>query len=142
MNQQPIYEEKTSYRVLLTRKNRMMKIIENGFILLGLFLLLVFFEWRSMTFIIGFVILIIFILFVIPFLYLLMFHPRYILYNDRLVVQIGNRTDSIPISEIKHSQDLPYYFQIRGKRTPLLVSDECLEHLNLQLEVIKRGWNS
>ncbi|SFJ73586.1 hypothetical protein [Thermoflavimicrobium dichotomicum] len=142
MSDNPIREECSSYQVLLTRKTRMMRIMDNLVVLLGLLVLLPFFEWRSTPFILAFLFFVLLVFIISPLIYLYIFHPRYTLYSDRLVVRIGKKVDTILLTEIEQEYDLRYYFRIRGKRTPLLVSDSFIDELNYQLEVIKRGWKT
>jgi len=41
---------------------------------------------------------------------------------------------------VKPAYDLPYFYMIDGKRTPLLVSDDFLDRLNERMEILRRGW--
>ncbi|MBA4496011.1 hypothetical protein ACFO25_15625 [Paenactinomyces guangxiensis] len=142
MENQPIIEEKTSYGVLLYRKNRALRLLEYALFLLGFAFLLWQFEFRSVSMIAGIILLGIAVMLLAPAVYLAFAHPRYTLYKDKLVIQLGQKEESIPITEVEKDFDLRYFFLIKKKRTPLLVSDRFIDELNVRLEVIKRGWES
>lgn len=142
MENQPIAEEKTRYGVLLYRKNRTMRMLETILFVLGLAFLFWQYEFRSPAFIVGTIITALAAMLVTPALYLVIAEPRYKLYHDKLEIQIGKKTETVFLTEVVKDFDLPYFFLIQGKRTPLLVSNHFLDELNLRLEVIKRGWES
>ncbi|WP_089969590.1 hypothetical protein [Lihuaxuella thermophila] len=134
-----IKEEKTPYKVLLYRKNRTLRLLETFFFLLGFIFVFLRFEFRSPAMIAATLLLAVGVIFVVPAVYRVLFKPRYVLYKDKLVIEIGKKKESYYLTEIQREFDLPYFFQIKNKRTPLLVSDEFLSELNVRLEVIKRG---
>jgi hypothetical protein len=138
----PIIEEKTAYKVLLYRKNRTLRLLETFFFLLGFTFMALRFEFRSPAMIAGTLVLALGVIFAVPAVYLAIVKPRYALYKDKLVIQLGKKAETYHLTEIEKEIDLPYIFQIKNKRTPLLVSDDFLSELNVRLEVIKRGWES
>ncbi|TCS93270.1 hypothetical protein [Hazenella coriacea] len=140
--EKPIIEERSSYNVLLVRKNWSMRIFDTSLFLLGLGFLFIFFEFRSPPFIAGAIAIAVLSIFIAPALFRFIGRPHYKLYQDHLVVRIWNREKSIPLTDMERDFDLPYFYRVRKKRTPLLVSDNFLGELNNRLEVIKRGKKS
>lgn len=140
--EKPIIEERSSYNVLLVRKNWMMRIVDTSLFLIGLGFLFFIFEFRSPSFIAGAIAVAVLSVVIAPWLFRLIARPYYRLDQDRLIIQIWNKEKSIPLTDIERDFDLPYFYRVRKKRTPLLVSDNFLDELNSRLEVIKRGKRS
>lgn len=140
--EKPIIEERSSYNVLLVRKNWMMRIVDTSLFLIGLGILFFIFEFRSPSFIAGAIAVAVLSVVIAPWLFRLIARPYYRLDQDRLIIQIWNKEKSIPLTDIERDFDLPYFYRVRKKRTPLLVSDNFLDELNSRLEVIKRGKRS
>lgn len=137
--EKPIIEERSSYNVLLVRKNWNMRIFDTSLFLIGLGLLFLVFEFRSPPFIVGAIAIAVLSVFIAPALFRSVARPYYRLERDQLIVRIWNKEKSIPLADIERDFDLPYFYRVRKKRTPLLVSDHFLDELNSRLEVIKRG---
>lgn len=140
MADQPVRDERTPYTVLLYRKNRSQRLTEIGVFLGGLLLVLPMFEeLRSLPFILtvlgwGAV-----VITAVPAVVLAWKRPRYVLFEDRLVVYWGRRQDEVPLSRVKPAFDLPNQFEIGAKKVALLVTDGFLQDLHTQLELNKRG---
>ncbi|MDR6227571.1 hypothetical protein [Desmospora profundinema] len=136
----PVRDERTPYSVLLYRKNRTLRLAEIGFFLTGLLVVLPLFEnLRSVSFMLtvlgwGGV-----VMGMVPAIWRVWKRPRYVLYEDRLVIHWGRRRDEVPLHQVKPTYDLPNQYDIRGKKQALLVTDPFLEDLAAQLELNKRG---
>ena len=142
MKSQPIYRETTAYTVLLYRKSRGLRLTEMGLFLAGLLAVLPFLEIRSAPFI-GFLLLWgAAVMAGVPALFRVLRRPSYTLFQDRLVFETGGKREEVPLSQVERSFDFPYIYRIKGKKRPLLVSDEFLDALNVQLELNKRGLNA
>jgi hypothetical protein len=140
MTERPIRDERTSYSVLLYRKNRSLRLVEIGGFLIGLLLLLPLFEnLRSVSFILTVLLWGGVVIGVVPAVYRLWMKPRYVLYESRLVIERGRRRDEVALDEITPAYDLPNQYEIRGEKQALLVTDTFLQELNTQLELNKRG---
>ncbi|PTM53305.1 hypothetical protein [Desmospora activa] len=140
MADQPVRDERTSYTVLLYRKNRIQRLIEIGLFLGGLLVALPMFEeLRSLPFILtvlgwGFV-----VMAVVPAVLLVWKRPRYRLFDDRLVIYWGKQREEVALSQVKPAFEFPNQFEIEGRKCALLVTDDFLQDLNTQLELNKRG---
>lgn len=139
MSQKLLKEEKTSYTTLLLRKNRFMKTVETLFFLLGLGIIFILFEFRSPAMIMASFGLAIFTFVFVPFIHWMVLRPHYQLFNDHLVVQIGRKKESFLLSQMVKDFGLSYAYMVGDKRVLLLVSNDFLESLDVQLEVIRRG---
>lgn len=139
MNPKLMMEEKTSYPTLLLRKNRLMKLLETIFFIAGLGIILLLFEFRSPAMITASFVLAIFSFVLVPFVYWLILRPHYLLYSDRLIVKMGRKQETYTLSQMERDLGLSYLYLVGDKRVFLLVSDDFLEGLNSQLEVIRRG---
>ena len=135
-----ICEETTPYTVLLYRKDRELRLWEVGGFLIGLIPLLSLFPFRSAPFVVALLLLAAAVMAGMPALYRAVYRPRYILYKDRLEIRKGRRRETVPLNRVKPAYDLPYFYMIDGKRTPLLVSDDFLGRLNERMEILRRGW--
>jgi hypothetical protein len=142
MTKQALIEERPSYFTLLYRKNGTLRLLETVLFLAGFALLFAKFPFRSPEFVQAAVLLAAGVMMGAPAVYLVVFRPMYILYPDRLVMKSRGREETWMLTEIEKDFDLPYVYNIRGRRVPLLVGNRFLEELNVRLEVIKRGWNS
>lgn len=140
MAKQALVVEKSKYPTLLYRKNGVLKLLESGFFAIGLLLVLSVFPFRSPGFVVGMVLSAVFAMLIVPILYLIWAKPSYELYQDRLLAKVGTKEETIWLHEIEKEYDLPYMIRVKGKRFPLLVSDAFLKELNIQLEVVRRGW--
>ncbi len=140
MTSDRIFEETTPYTVLLYRKDRELRLWEVGGFLIGMIPLLSLFPFRSAPFVVSLLVLAAAVMAGMPALYRAVYRPRYILYRDRLEIRKGRRRQTVPLTRVKPSYDLPYFFIIDGKRTPLLVSDDFLGRLNERLEILRHGW--
>ncbi|GAA5347046.1 hypothetical protein [Planifilum fimeticola] len=140
MDSELICEETTPYTVLLYRKDRELRLWEVGGFLIGLFPLLSLFPFRSAPFVVALLLLAAAVMAGMPALYRAVYRPRYILYKDRLEIRKGRRRETVPLNRVKPAYDLPYFYMIDGKRTPLLVSDDFLGRLNERMEILRRGW--
>jgi hypothetical protein len=142
MPKQPISEERLSYKVLLFRKNKGMRLFESVIFLLGLGLVWTSFPARSSSFIMGLVADILITLFSPPAIYLLLFRPHYLLFSDRLEIRWGGRKRVLLLKDLEQEFGLPYVYLSGSRKVAILVSDAFLGALNGQLEVVKRGWIS
>ncbi|MBO2533816.1 MAG: hypothetical protein CW342_13230 [Thermoactinomycetaceae bacterium] len=140
MTSDRIVEETTPYTVLLYRKDRELRLWEVGGFLIGMIPLLSLFPFRSAPFVVSLLVLAAAVMAGMPALYRAVYRPRYILYRDRLEIRKGRRRQTVPLTRVKPAYDLPYFFMIDGKRTPLLVSDDFLGRLNERLEILRHGW--
>ncbi|MFC7441636.1 hypothetical protein [Laceyella putida] len=140
MAKQSLIVEKSKYPTLLYRKNRLLRLLESGVFALELLIVLSVFPFRSPGFIAGMILSAILAILIVPALYLWWAKPSYELYQDRLLVKVGGKEESIWLHEIEKEYDLPYMIRVKGKRIPLLVSDSFLEEINARLEVVRRGW--
>jgi hypothetical protein len=140
MTSDRIFEETTPYTVLLYRKDRELRLWEVGGFLIGMIPLLSLFPFRSAPFVVSLLVLAAAVMAGMPALYRAVYRPRYILYRDRLEIRKGRRRQTVPLTRVKPAYDLPYFFMIDGKRTPLLVSDDFLGRLNERLEILRHGW--
>jgi hypothetical protein len=140
MTSDRIFEETTPYTVLLYRKDRELRLWEVGGFLIGMIPLLSLFPFRSAPFVVSLLVLAAAVMAGMPALYRAVYRPRYILYRDRLEIRKGRRRQTVPLTRVKPAYDLPYFFIIDGKRTPLLVSDDFLGRLNERLEILRHGW--
>ncbi|MEW9031449.1 MAG: hypothetical protein AB2404_01745 [Planifilum fimeticola] len=140
MDSELICEETTPYTVLLYRKDRELRLWEVGGFLIGLIPLLSLFPFRSAPFVVALLLLAAAVMAGMPALYRAVYRPRYILYKDRLEIRKGRRRETVPLNRVKPAYDLPYFYMIDGKRTPLLVSDDFLGRLNERMEILRRGW--
>lgn len=140
MTSDRIFEETTPYTVLLYRKDRELRLWEVGGFLIGMIPLLSLFPFRSAPFVVSLLVLAAAVMAGMPALYRAVYRPRYILYRDRLEISKGRRRQTVPLTRVKPAYDLPYFFMIDGKRTPLLVSDDFLGRLNERLEILRHGW--
>jgi hypothetical protein len=138
MDSSVIYAEETPYSVLLYRKSGLMRLVETGLFLAGFAGVFLLFPYRSTPFIMGTIVAAAVVIFGFPALFRALYRPRYVLYEDKLVIHMGNRREEIPLVHIEPAYDLPYIFQIQGKRRPLLVSNQFLDQLQAQLEIIRR----
>ncbi|BCU80473.1 hypothetical protein JIR001_02560 [Polycladomyces abyssicola] len=138
MDSSVIYEEQTPYSVLLYRKSGLMRLLETGLFLAGFAGLFLLFPYRSVPFIMGTIVVAAVVIFGFPALFRALYRPRYVLYEDKLVIYMGNQREEIPLVQIEPAYDLPYIFRIRGKRRPLLVSNQFVDQLQAQLEIIRR----
>lgn len=140
MDSEVLCDETTPYTVLLYRKDRELRLWEAGGFLIGLIPLFSLFEFRSVPFVVALLLLAAAVMAGMPALYRAVYRPRYILYKDRLEIHKGRRRETVTLSRVKPAYDLPYFYMIDGKRTPLLVSDDFLERLNERMEILRRGW--
>lgn len=138
-NRSILCNESPSYSLLFYRKDGWLRGLEISMFLLGfLFLLLPYFPFRSLSFVIGLLVLAAVVMTSAPALYLAIFRPRYTLYSDRVAVRKGFREKTIPLQN-GQSLDL-YYLQHENKRIPLLVSNDFLSEVELRLEMMRHGW--
>jgi hypothetical protein len=133
-----IYEEQTPYSVLIYRKSGLMRLLETGLFLAGFAGVFLLFPYRSAPFIMGTIVVAAAVIFGFPALFRALYRPRYVLYEDKLVIHMGNKSEEIPLVQIEPAYDLPYIFRVRGKRRPLLVSNQFVDQLQAQLEIIRR----
>ncbi|MBA4603343.1 hypothetical protein [Thermoactinomyces mirandus] len=136
---QPIAEEYTSYVTLLYRKMRWMRYGESIAFVFGLIIVIMNFPFRSFPFFIAVFSLAFAVFFGAPLIYKYCLRPYYLLYPDRLQIGFRNRTKTFSLKQIKKDFDLSYIYVIENKRESLLVSNQFLEKLNGQLEVVKHG---
>ncbi|MFD1427091.1 hypothetical protein [Kroppenstedtia sanguinis] len=137
MDEEAIRDESTRFTVLLYRKSQGLRLGEVGVFLVGLLAMLPFFELRSAPFVIALLLWAMIVMAGLPALYRAIFQPRYILYSDRLVMQMKGKWKEVSLSQVKPSYNLPYLYEIHGKETPILVSDPFLETLNVQLKLYR-----
>lgn len=137
MDSSVIYEEQTPYTVLLYRKSGLMRLWETVLFLTGFAGVFWFYPYRSSPFIMATIAMAATVIFGFPALFRAVYRPRYTLYKDKLVIHMGKRMEEIPLAQIEPAYDLPYFFRIQGKRRPLLVSNQFLNELQAQLEIIR-----
>lgn len=133
-----IREESSSYKTLLVRKNREMRVWELVLFLLGLFAIISLYEARSPAFITSTVLLAIVALAVTPYTYRQIKRPRYVLTTTELIFYFGNREERFPLAQVERTYDLPHFVRLNGKKRPLLVSNAFLEDLFEQLDKLQR----
>ncbi|MBA4544134.1 MULTISPECIES: hypothetical protein [Thermoactinomyces] len=137
--QQLVREERSSYKVLLFRKSKRMRLFESLIFLLGLGAVWLSCPPRSSGFIMGLVADILITLFLPPAIYLFLFRPHYLLFPDRLEICWGKRKKVLPLRDLEQEFGLPYVYLFGSRKIAILVSDAFLGALNGQLEVVKRG---
>ncbi|OYD06781.1 hypothetical protein [Paludifilum halophilum] len=142
MEEQPIHEETTSYKVLLYRKNRALRLWEIGVFLVGLFGAAPYFEFRSPGFVAVLVLLGVAVMGLVPALYRVIYRPRYILYPRELVIHFGGRRNTYALTQVKPAYDMPYVYRIQDRKISLLVSDAFIESLETRRQMIERGLDS
>ncbi|MCG0314674.1 MAG: hypothetical protein L5657_08500 [Calditerricola sp.] len=126
-------EERPTYRLLLLRKNHVMKRGETAAFLIGLVLLGEVVGYGSTAFKVGAIGLAIAVLAVSPLFWKWWWQPRYVLTPDELVVETRRARRVIPLETIAPAYDLRFIYRIDGRRTPLPVSDAFLDVLEEQL---------
>ncbi|MBD1372305.1 hypothetical protein IC620_08045 [Hazenella sp. IB182357] len=137
MQDASVNHEKVQYQTLLVRKNRSMRWLETILFLVGFGIVFAFTEYRSTEMVISLIGWAVITYLLSPALYLFVMRPEYGLYEQRLEMKLGKNKKEIPLTEVEKEPDLPYYFLIAKKRTPILASDSFLRDLNERLEVMK-----
>lgn len=126
-------EERPTYRLLLRRKNRVMKRSETAAFLVGLVVLGEIVGYGSTAFKVGALGLALAVLLASPLFWKWWWQPRYVLTPDELVVETRRGRRVVPLEAIAPAYDLPFLYRIDGRETPLPVSDAFLDALEEQL---------
>lgn len=134
-----IREENPSYFTILLRKSTKVKIIETIIFILLIIILSLFYNFSDSKFKIGAILLGVLVLFLSPVIYKIMIRPKYILTSTHLIIEKINNKREIPIVNIEQTYDLRFFYFINGKKTPLMISDNFIEDLNVQLDQLKRS---
>ena len=132
-------EEYPSYFTSLLRKPRGVKIIETVIFVIFLFLLSIIYDFSENMFKIGAITSGILVLSITPVIYKLIVKPRYTLTNTHLIIEKNGRKSEVSFANIEQTYDLRFFFIVDGKKTPLMVSDEFIEDLNKQIDLLKRN---
>ncbi|MFC4075336.1 hypothetical protein [Salinithrix halophila] len=138
LTDQPIHDEVVSYKILLYRKDKVQRLAEVVVFLAGFFAMIPFFQLRSASFVLTLLVWGALVMAAVPAVYLGIFRLRYTLYPNALTIRSRGKEETFDLAEVKRAYDLPYIYEIRGKKRPLLVDDDFLESLDAQLERIKR----
>lgn len=138
LRQSIIRQERASYKTLLVRKNREMRLWELVIFLIAFLAIISLYEQRSPAFIISTILVAIITLGGTPYIYQQFKHPRYVLTSAELIIYLGRREERYPLIQIERTYDLPHFFRLNGKKRPLLVSNAFLEDLSDELSRIER----
>jgi hypothetical protein len=133
-----LYQEESGYKDLLLRKNMKMRIMETLFFVVGMLLLSQFFNTQTPAFkVLAFAIAIA-VVGLAPFVYKYTLRPSYKLTRTHLIVSMGGRETSYPLSEVEPIFEGRHLYKLGGKRHSLMVSRHFLNHLNERLFVYQK----
>lgn len=132
-----IIEEIPSYSTLLKRKSLKVKTIETVAFMILLGILYVIFG-NNTIFKVGAFVSAIITLGLSPLIYKITVKPKYVLTKTNIIIRKLNNQIEIPIVKIDQTEDLKYFYLINDKKTALSVSDEFIEKLDKQIELMKR----
>lgn len=134
-----IREEYPSYFTIMLRKSTKVKIIETIIFIMLILILSFIYSFSDNIFKIGAIVSGVLVLFMSPIIYKAVVNPKYVLTNTHLIIEKSNTKREIPITNIEQTYDLRFFFIIDGKKTPLMISDNFIEDLNIQIDRLKRN---
>jgi len=133
-----IYQEESRYADLLLRKNVRMRILESVVFVVGMLIASQLFPTESGTFkVIAFAIAIA-VVGLAPYVYKWVLRPKYTLTKTHLIISLGGRETSYPLSEVEPVFEGRHLYRLSGKRESLMVSRQFLARLNERLFVIRK----
>ncbi len=133
-----IRQEIPSYLTLLQRKSSKVKYMETFVFIILLITVYQFLGYEHTFFKISAIFSALVTLIISPIVYKILIKPIYRLTETELVIQKANKETRIPIIKIKPAYDLRYFYDINDKKILLSVSNQFLEDLNKQIEIVNK----
>lgn len=134
-----IRDEYADYKTIFFRKSLRYKIIETLVFIILLIIMIGLIETSTTEFKVGAIGLAVFILGFSPQLYKLVAKPRHILTDKELIIEKFGRQRVVSLVAVEETYDLRFFYNIDGKKTPLMISDSFIEDLDKKIEEIKKA---
>lgn len=128
-----LYQEESTYKDLLLRKNFKLRILETVIFVVGMLIASNFFDTNSNTFKVAAFAIAIAVVGLAPFVYKMVLRPVYKLTKTHLIVSISGQEREYPLSEVEPVIEGRHIYTLSGKRESLMVSRQFLAHLNERL---------
>lgn len=133
-----IKQEKPAYFTLMMRKSSKVKILETVAFVILIMLLSAKLGFEHPYFKLAAITGAVLALGLSPLIYRVVVKPEYTLTETELIIKKFSQETRIPLTKVKNSYDLKFFYLLDGKKTPLSVSNEFLEELDNQIELLKR----
>lgn len=133
-----IKQEKPAYLTLMMRKSSKVKILETIAFIVLIMLLSVKLGFEHPYFKFAAIASAVLALGLSPLIYRFVVKPEYTLTETELIINKFSQETRFPLTKVKNSYDLKFFYLLDGKKTPLTVSNDFLEELDNQIELLKR----
>lgn len=136
-----IKQEKPAYFTLMMRKSSKVKILETIAFIVLIMLLSVKLGFEHPYFKFAAIAGAVLALGLSPLIYRIVVKPEYTLTETELIINKFSQETRFPLTKVKNSYDLKFFYLLDGKKTPLTVSNDFLEELDNQIVLLKRKLN-